>query len=102
MMKTALAVAAALTLAACSPEDDVPDWPRVELLYAAGADVTCDGTSHQGGTPEGGPFTSYECAWEKVLVEGEPACWALVEFERASEGAPWGVTALRRSSATCY
>jgi hypothetical protein len=100
MKKLALAVAAAFALAACSREDEHPDWPDVETLFAIqGTSVVCDGTVDQRGgladQPSGPPpWTWYSCAWNNVRVGGYPKCYASATFERPNTLSGWTLTFL--------
>jgi hypothetical protein len=91
-----------LAMVAACGGDSVPDWPEVRSLFSvSGADVSCDGAGWQAGTPEGGPFTRYECSWENVLVDGAPHCVAIVVVNRPDADSPWSEPVIFKSSASC-
>jgi hypothetical protein len=99
MTRTVLAVAAALTLAACGgTEDDPPNldtssWPAVESLHRLTDGVPeCDAPWDVTGGPDD---TFHYCVFKNVLLRGEPRCWVTVVYrremadQRTGELTPW-------------
>lgn len=88
MPRSALALAAVLALSACADEDPA-SYPPVEANYTiTDAGVECRGTVDEDWSP-----TRHACTWERVTVEGEPTCTAILVFRREDEGSPWSLSA---------
>jgi hypothetical protein len=98
-MKRVLVSMAAAALMACGgSSESAPDWPRLEDLWSvAGTTYTCRSPTGQGSASS----TDAWCSWERVLVDGAPACWAIVQLARPDASGAW-TAAVHRSSATCY
>lgn len=103
MRTIALVVGLALVLG-CSSDKSLPDWPDVETLYSFDGEEapTCTSAVAEEGLPAGGPFTTYECWWERVIVDGRPSCWAHVAFARESAETAWTFASITSSAATCW
>jgi hypothetical protein len=85
-----VALVAALVLA-CGSEND---WPDVEGLYRIGSDPVCEQAAAEWSDEDG-----HHCSWERVKVDGQPRCWAIVDF--AQEGGVWTVARTWTTSASC-
>lgn len=106
MIRTALALAFLLALAACSADEDPATWPDIEDLYEiSGLDVSCAGTVSQYGSPSladpTGPILFWTCNWRNVMVRGDRACVATITFRRPSESEPWEISALLWQTTQC-
>ena len=90
-----IGLALALAVAGCAGDEEGLAFPPVESRYTIGESVECRGT-----VDEYGDATRHVCTWERVTVDGQPVCAAVLVFERADAASPWALVGTFRSHAT--
>lgn len=102
MTRTALALSALLSLAACADEDPKSAYPDASSLYRIeGADLFCDGGEVWRVEPETPPHLSVICAWTCLAVDGRDVTRVDVTFRRDADGAPWRQSFVGWNFGTC-
>jgi hypothetical protein len=92
------ALAAALTLAACSDET----YPDIESkITMEGDTLACDSAAEESGAPDGGPYLQYYCTFECIAVDGEHNSEAVAYFARDSVSDPWRLAHVFTSPGEC-
>lgn len=95
-----LALAVAVVLTGCGVEETDLNYPPVETRYTVAAEtVDCRGTVDERLEPPDAPVT-HVCTWERVTVDGVPACAAILAFRRAGISSPWYLAAAYTTTAT--